>query len=101
MNAEITHAKTDPATASVSSWLSSSSRTPRSTVADWRYSCMYGVIVVPIVAISRITYVEEVWSVGLMTDLPTSAQSGWARIAAIGYAKKGIVNQMKIRSAVL
>ena len=31
---------------------SSSSRTPRSTTADCRYSCMYGVIVVPAVAIS-------------------------------------------------
>jgi len=40
------------------------------------------------------------WMCGVTMAEPTSPQSGFARIAAIGYAKNGIVNHTKMRSAV-
>ena len=85
MNEAMTFANTAPATASRSSWGSSSSRTPRSTTADCRYSCMYGVIVVPG---QRDQQHEEgralCGSGARRVALPTSPQWGCARIAAIG-----------------
>ena len=43
-------AKIEPETTSIRSPVSSSGPMPRSTTADWTYSCMNGVIVVPAVA---------------------------------------------------
>ena len=56
-------------------------------------------MVVPARAISSTMNAELVCRWGTAIALPTSPQWGCATIAAIGYAKKGIVNQMKMRSA--
>src|SRR5579884_3904903 len=62
---------------------------------------MKGVIVVPAVATNSRTYDGVVCTCGATIDFPTFPQLGCARIAAIGYAKNGIVITTKMRSASL
>ncbi len=45
---------------------------------------MYGVIVVPVVAISSTRNAELAWICGTTSALPTAAQCGCASTAAIG-----------------
>ena len=62
---------------------------------------MNGVIVVPAVATNSSRYGPVSWMCGRTIAEPTWSQLGCARIAAIGYAKNGIVIATKTRVASL
>ena len=72
---------------------------PRSATAAAWYSCMYGVIVVPTSAIAMSRKSRSARKCGQSAFSATSAQSGWARIIAIGYTRKTSARARNTRSA--
>ncbi len=92
-------AKTEPAIVSIRSCGYSSAPMPRSATAAAWYSCMYGVIVVPMIATARNRKLWVPTKCGQRVFFATSPQSGSASTIETGYARNTSESSRKIRSA--
>src|SRR5207302_9321209 len=77
-------AKVDPVYTSIRSARYSRGVMPLSATADWTHTCMYGVILVPMVATTMNSAAPESFIEGTAVWWSADPQSGWARIAEIG-----------------